>query len=251
VRSQRGREIRAAFLPGYEGWKLLAADYSQIELRVLAHFSRDPALCEAFARDEDIHARVASEVYGVPPDSVTAEMRRSAKAVNFGVIYGQSPFGLARQLNIEQAAAAEFIDAYFDRYRGVEEFLTRILEECPKTGYVSTILGRRRAIRGIRRGASRQRNLPERTAINTVIQGSAADLIKLAMINIHRRLRNEKSSARMLLQIHDELVFEVPSAQLDPLARIVADEMSGVMKLAVPLKVDLKSGDNWADCEKW
>ncbi|MEX0678147.1 MAG: DNA polymerase I [Pirellulales bacterium] len=251
VRSQRGREIRAAFLPGYEGWKLLAADYSQIELRVLAHFSRDPTLCEAFARDEDIHARVASEVYGVPPSAVTSEMRRSAKAVNFGVIYGQSPFGLAKQLNIEKAEAAEFIDAYFNRYPGVEEFLARILEECPKTGYVSTILGRRRAIRGIRRGVSRQRNLPERTAINTVIQGSAADLIKLAMINIHRRLRNEKSSARMLLQIHDELVFEVPPAELDSLARIVADEMSGVMKLAVPLKVDLKSGDNWADCEKW
>jgi DNA polymerase-1 len=251
VRSERGREIRAAFLPGHEGWKLLAADYSQIELRVLAHFSRDPTLCEAFARDEDIHARVASEVYSVPLESVTADMRRSAKAVNFGVIYGQSPFGLARQLNIEKAAAAEFIDAYFDRYRGVEEFLTRILEECPKTGYVSTILGRRRAIRGIRRGASRQRNLPERTAINTVIQGSAADLIKLAMINIHRRLRNEKSSARMLLQIHDELVFEVPPDELNPLARLVADEMSGVMELAVPLKVDLKSGDNWADCEAW
>ncbi|MEX0978458.1 MAG: DNA polymerase I, partial [Pirellulales bacterium] len=251
VRTQRGREIRAAFLPGHPGWKLLAADYSQIELRVLAHFSRDPTLCEAFARDEDIHARVASQVYDVPLASVTPEQRRSAKAVNFGVIYGQSPFGLAKQLNIEQAAAAEFIDAYFNRYRGVEEFLTQILEDCPKTGYVSTILGRRRAIRGIRRGASRQRNLPERTAINTVIQGSAADLIKLAMINIHRRLRNDKSPARMLLQIHDELVFEVPSEELNHLARIVSDEMSGVMELAVPLKVDLKSGDNWADCGEW
>ena len=198
-----------------------------------------------------LRVRVASEVYGVPLEEVTADMRRSAKAVNFGIIYGQSPFGLAKQLNIEQAAAAEFIDSYFNRYRGVEKFLARILEECPKTGYVSTILGRRRAIRGIRRGASRQRNLPERTAINTVIQGSAADLIKLAMINIHRRLRSEKSSARMLLQIHDELVFEVPPDELDPLARMVADEMSGVMELTVPLKVDLKSGDNWADCEAW
>jgi DNA polymerase-1 len=251
VRTQRGREIRAAFLPGHPGWKLLAADYSQIELRVLAHFSRDPTLCEAFARDEDIHARVASQVYGVPLEDVTPEQRRSAKAVNFGVIYGQSPFGLAKQLDIEQAAAAEFIDAYFNRYRGVEEFLTRILEDCPKTGYVSTILGRRRAIRGIRRGASRQRNLPERTAINTVIQGSAADLIKLAMINIHRRLRSDKSPARMLLQIHDELVFEVPSEELNQVAQIVSDEMSGVMELAVPLKVDLKSGDNWADCGEW
>ncbi len=251
VRTESGREIRAAFLPGHEGWKLLAADYSQIELRVLAHFSRDPTLCAAFARDEDIHARVASQVYGVPLDQVTCEMRRGAKAVNFGVIYGQSPFGLAKQLDIEQDEAAQFIDAYFARYRGVDEFLERILEECPKTGYVSTILGRRRAIRGIRRGAPRQRNLPERTAINTVIQGSAADLIKLAMIHIHRRLRSEKLAAKMLLQIHDELVFEVPPGELDYVAKLVADEMSGVLPLTVPLKVDLKSGDNWADCQAW
>jgi DNA polymerase-1 len=251
VRSQRGREIRAAFLPGEPGWKLLAADYSQIELRVLAHFSRDPTLCEAFARDEDIHARVASEVYGVPLASVTPDMRRSAKAVNFGVIYGQSPFGLAKQLEIEQAEAAQFIDEYFRRYRGVDEFLTRILEECAQNGYVSTILGRRRAIRGIRRVASRQRNLPERTAINTVIQGSAADLIKLAMINVRRRLRADKLSARMLLQIHDELVFELPPDELEQVARLVSAEMTGVMKLAVPLAVDLKSGDNWADCGEW
>ena len=251
VRSQSGREIRAAFLPGQPGWKLLAADYSQIELRVLAHFSGDETLCAAFARDEDIHARVASEVYNVPLEQVTSDMRRSAKAVNFGVIYGQSPFGLARQLDIDKSEAAQFIEAYFARYRGVGEFLEGILEECPRTGYVNTILGRRRAIRGIRRGATGQRNLPERTAINTVIQGSAADLIKLAMINIHRRLREEKSAARMLLQIHDELVFEVPPDELNHVAQLVAHEMSSVMQLIVPLKVDLKSGDNWADCQAW
>ena len=251
VRSEAGREIRAAFLPGHEGWKLLAADYSQIELRVLAHFSGDETLRGAFARDEDIHARVASEVYNVPLEQVTSAMRRGAKAVNFGVIYGQSPFGLARQLNIEQEEAAQFINAYFDRYSGVEKFLAHILEECPKTGYVSTILGRRRAIRGIRSEVSRQRNLPERTAINTVIQGSAADLIKLAMIHIHHRLRREKLAAKMLLQIHDELVFEVPPDEFDGVAALVREEMSGVMKLSVPLKVDLKSGDNWADCQDW
>ncbi|HEX3725022.1 MAG TPA: DNA polymerase I [Pirellulales bacterium] len=249
IRSQTGREIRAAFLPGYPGWKLLAADYSQIELRVLAHLSGDATLCSAFERDEDIHARVASEVYGVSLDAVTSDMRRGAKAVNFGVIYGQSPFGLAKQLGIEQSAAALFIDAYFDRYRGVEEFLQRILAECPHTGYVSTILGRRRSIQGIRRGTSRQRNLPERTAINTVIQGSAADLIKLAMINVHRRMLRENLSARMLLQIHDELVFEVPSGELQTLKRLVSEEMSRVMELKVPLKVDLKSGDDWAGCQ--
>jgi DNA polymerase I len=251
IRTQSGREIRAAFVPGQPGWKLLAADYSQIELRVLAHFSGDVTLVEAFDRDEDIHARVASEVYGVPPEQVTDEMRRSAKAVNFGVIYGQSPFGLAKQLGIEQSEAARFIEAYFDRYRGVEEFLASVLEECPRTGYVNTILGRRRAIRGIRRGTSRQRNLPERTAINTVIQGSAADLIKLAMIHIHRGMRAQKLAARMLLQIHDELVFEVPPDELGALATLVRREMSHVMPLRVPLKVDLKSGDNWADCQQW
>ncbi len=267
VRNESGREIRSAFIPGQADWQLLAADYSQIELRVLAHFSGDETLCAAFQRDEDIHARVASEVYHVPLEQVTSDMRRSAKAVNFGVIYGQSPFGLAKQLGIDTTDAAQFIDAYFDRYRGVEEFIERVLEECAASGYVSTILGRRRAISGIRPGtsrqptsrlrttprerASRQRNLSERTAINTVIQGSAADLIKLAMINIHRRLRREKFAARMLLQIHDELLFEVPPAELPGLARLVASEMSNVLELKVPLKVDLKSGDNWADCQAW
>ncbi len=251
VRNETGREIRAAFLPGFPGWKLLAADYSQIELRVLAHYSGDVTMCAAFEHDEDIHARVASEVYGVPLEAVTSEMRRGAKAVNFGVIYGQSPFGLARQLNIDKERAAEFIDAYFARYHGVADFLERVLEECAASGYVSTILGRRRAISGVRHGASRLRNLPERTAINTVIQGSAADLIKLAMIQIHRRLRQERSSARMLLQIHDELVFEVPGHELDALARLVSEEMASVLPLDVPLKVDVKWGDNWADCQAW
>ena len=251
VRTDSGREIRAAVEAGHEGWKLLAADYSQIELRVLAHFSGDRTLCDSFARDEDIHARVAGQVYNVPLDQVTSAMRRSAKAVNFGVIYGQSAFGLARALNIEKEEAAQFIDAYFDRYPGVEQFLGRILEECKQSGYVSTILGRRRAIRGIRQGAGRQRNLPERTAINTVIQGSAADLIKLAMIRIHHRLRREQLAAKMLLQIHDELVFEVPMHEHDRLAQLVRDEMAGVMQLNVPLKVDLKSGENWADCQEW
>ena len=186
-------EIRSAFIPGEPGWQLLCADYSQIELRVLAHFSQDEALLAAFAEDGDIHAQVASEVYGVPLDEVTAEMRRTAKAINFGVIYGQSAFGLAKALSIEKSEAAEFIDAYFERYPGVDEFMEKILAECQKNGYVSTALGRRRAIQGARdpslRDGSRQRNLPERIAINTVIQGSAADLIKQAMIRVHQRMQ--------------------------------------------------------------
>ncbi|MBI1899584.1 MAG: DNA polymerase I [Planctomycetia bacterium] len=254
VRTEVGREIRAAIRPGEPGWKLLSADYSQIELRVLAHLSGDEALRAAFERDEDIHARVASEVFSVPLDGVTSEMRRRAKAVNFGVVYGQSPFGLAQQLGIEQDEAAQFIEEYFRRYQGVEDYLLLVLEECHRRGYVTTIEGRRRNIDGVRptlqrSAARRQLNLPERTAINTVIQGSAADLIKLAMISIHRRLLSGGAPGRMLLQVHDELVFEVPEPGLQSLAHVVVHEMSTVMPLSVPLKVDASAGDNWAEME--
>jgi DNA polymerase-1 len=177
-------------------------------------------------------------------------MRRAAKAVNFGVIYGQSPFGLSRALGIDQEAAAKFIDNYFEGYPGILDFLDRALAECRKTGYATTILGRRRAIRGIRERPGRQRNLAERTAINTVIQGSAADLIKRAMVAIHRRLQKLRLSARMLLQIHDELIFEVPAYQLPDLAQLVTEEMVGACALNVPLKVDIKSGPNWAEMEE-
>jgi DNA polymerase-1 len=239
----------------------VAADYSQIELRMLAHFCEDPTLHDAFARDEDIHTLVASQVFGVMGGEVTPAQRRAAKAVNFGIIYGQSPFGLAKTLGISQDEAATFIDGYFARYPGVAEFFDRVLGDCYKQGYVQTILGRRRAIQGVRSPEAmasivakigrRQLNLPERTAVNTVIQGSAADLIKLAMIAIHRRLRDESLSARMILQIHDELVFETPPQEIDALARMVQDEMRSVLELRVPLKVDVKWGDNWAECEPW
>lgn len=255
IRTETGRAIRSAFLPGEPGWKLLTADYSQIELRVLAHFCGDAALQKAFAEDQDIHALVAAEVHGVPLAEVTREQRRSAKAVNFGVIYGQSPFGLAKALGIDQEQAAQFITAYFARYSGVEQFMTRTLVECRRTGYVSSILGRHRAVQGVRDpsslGDSRQRNLPERIAINTVIQGSAADLIKKAMVNVHERMRQAKLRARMLLQIHDELVFEVPADELSQLADLVEHEMATVERLNVPLKVDVKVGSNWAECEAW
>ena len=187
---------------------------------------------------------------GVPLDQVTPEMRRAAKAVNFGVVYGQSPFGLARALGIDQDAAAKFIDSYFEGYPGIEKFLGQVLAECREKGYVRTILGRRRAISGVREGAGRQRNLAERTAVNTVIQGSAADLIKRAMVAIHRRLPAERLSAKMLLQIHDELIFEVPADQLHHLAELVAEEMVGAYGLNVPLKVDIKAGPNWAAAEE-
>lgn len=253
IRTQEGREIRSAFLPGRPGWLLVCADYSQIELRVLAHFSKDPALQRAFAEDRDIHSQVASEVYGVPLEDVTSEQRRNAKGVNFGVIYGQSPFGLAKALGIDKEDAARFIETYFNKYAGVDAFMERVLEDCRKNGYVETILGRRRRVHGVRdlskMGDSRQRSLPERIAINTVIQGSAADLIKLAMIRVRNRLREEQLQAKMLLQIHDELVFEAPPDEVAALAALVVKEMTSVGDLNVPLKVEPKAGPNWAACE--
>jgi DNA polymerase-1 len=261
IRTEEGREIRSAFVAGTKGWKLLAADYSQIELRILAHYSEDPALCEAFAQDEDIHTLVASQVYGIPLAEVTSAQRRSAKAVNFGIIYGQSPFGLAKALDISQEEAAAFIDGYFARYSGVGKFFAETLAACNRQGYVSTMLGRRRAIQGVRtvepllsgavQWSRRPLNLPERTAVNTVIQGSAADMIKLAMIAIHRRLRQDKRASKLILQIHDELVFEVPESELNEVALLVRNEMATVLPIRVPLKVDVKSGDNWAECEPW
>ncbi|WP_425618284.1 DNA polymerase I [Anatilimnocola sp. NA78] len=253
VRSEAGRAIRSAFLPGPEGWLLMTADYSQIELRVLAHFSGDATLQQAFVDDRDIHTQVASEVYGVPLDQVTREMRSNSKAINFGIIYGQSPFGLSKALDISQGDAAEFIEAYFSRLPGVEQFMERVLIECRRVGWVSTILGRRRPVQGVRdpraQANKRQRTLPERIAINTVIQGSAADIIKRAMINVHRRLQQEQLQSRLLLQIHDELVFEFPPAEQTRLAALVMEEMSSAAQLSVPLKVDVKTGPNWAACE--
>jgi DNA polymerase-1 len=260
IRTREGREIRSAFTAGEPGWILLAADYSQIELRILAHYSRDPRLTEAFINDEDIHRLVASQVNAVSMDAVTSDMRRGAKAVNFGIIYGQSPFGLAKGLGISKEEAAEFIEKYFATYPGVLGYLIDTLTTCREQGYVKTLFERRRAIQGVRpvpphlrekSGALRMLNVPERTAVNAVIQGTAADLIKLAMIRIHRRLREERHPARMLLQIHDELLFETPPDAARNLARLVQEEMSTVIELQVPLKVDVKAGPNWADCEAW
>lgn len=261
IRTEAGREIRSAFTAGAVGWQLLTADYSQIELRVLAHFSEDQTLCDAFAGGQDIHTLVASQVNHVALEDVTSEMRRGAKAVNFGIIYGQSPFGLAKSLGISKEEAAKFIHEYFARYPGVEDFMHRTLAACRRDGFVKTLLGRRRAISGIRppakpkdsqfdtQPAPLQLNLPERTAVNTVIQGTAADLIKLAMLAVYKRMRAEQLEAKMILQIHDELVFDCPEQELDSLRQIVVEEMSGAGQLLVPLEVDVKSGENWAVCE--
>jgi len=251
VRTEEGRRVRQAFVPSQPLWQLLCADYSQIELRMLAHFSGDAALCAAFAQGGDIHTAVAAEVFGIAPEEVDPEKRRVAKAVNFGVIYGQSPFGLAAALGISQSDAAKFIDNYFTRYAGVDRYLETVLEECAASGYATTILGRRRAIQGIRRQPQpgRQRNLPERTAINTVIQGSAADLIKKAMLNVLNRLRREQHPGKLLLQIHDELVLEAPTERIAELGRIVREEMEAALSLSVPLQVDVSAGDDWLNTQ--
>jgi DNA polymerase-1 len=254
VRTEQGRQIRQAFLPA-EGWLLLTADYSQIELRLLAHFSGDVALRRAFAEDRDIHAAVAAQLFGVAEPEVSSEMRRTAKTVNFGLLYGMSAHGLAQRLAIPREEAARFIDAYFARYPKVQEYQAKLLKNCRRQRYVSTILGRRREITGIRAASTyQQRNQPEREALNMEIQGSAADLIKMAMLQIYRRLRQERLQARMLLQIHDELVFEVPPEEVDLLVPLVCEEMTTPLEkalhLKVPLKVDVAIGPNWLDVEE-
>ena len=249
VRTEDGRQIRQAFVAGFPGWSLLTADYSQVELRILAHYSKDPALVKAFAEDRDIHAVVASRIFSVPESEVVPAQRRVAKTVNFGIVYGIKPFGLAARLGISQAEAAKFIDAYFREYAGVEAFMTRTLEGALAAGRVETILGRRRAINGIKNTSGRNLNLAERLAVNTVIQGSAADLIKRAMLEVDRRIRAAGMQARMLLQIHDELLFEAPDAEIPALAALVGAAMTGALTLDVPLKVDLASGPNWLDVE--
>ena len=247
IRTEEGQRVRRAFIPSQPGWKFVCADYSQIELRMLAHFCGDPAMCEAFAVGVDIHTAVACQVFNITPADVTSEQRRIAKAVNFGVLYGQSPFGLAEALHIDQTEAAMFIDQYFAKYAGVDAYIAQTLVEVARTGFAMTILKRRRAISGIRPERKQQLNLPERTAVNTVIQGSAADLIKQAMLQVHSRLQNEKHPGRMLLQIHDELVFETPAAEVESLIKLVRDEMQSAMTLRVPLVVDVSSGDNWQE----
>ncbi len=252
LRAEAGSQAGEAANPCHPGpqWLLLTADYSQIELRFLAHYSKDAELRRAFQEDRDIHAYVAAQIYGVPEEQVDRHQRRNAKMVNFGTIYGLSAFGLAKRLGISKEEAGSFIDAYFRRYPGIGEFQSRVLEECRTKGYITTILGRRRFIEGIRSKSSyKQRNQAEREALNAVLQGSAADLIKQAMLNIHRRLRREPLSARMLLQIHDELVFEAPEPELERVAGLVAEEMTSAVELSVPLKVDVAAGKNWLDVE--
>ncbi|MGH9818122.1 MAG: DNA polymerase, partial [Candidatus Acidiferrales bacterium] len=246
IRSELGRKIRAAFA-AEPGHTLLSADYSQVELRILAHFSGDPVLTDAFRRGEDIHARTAQEVFGVGPLMQTAEHRRIAKVINFGIIYGLSAFGLAQQLGIDQRDAQKFINAYFERYRGVKQYLVQQVEEVRRTGVSRTLHGRMRPIPEIHSKQVNLRNFAIRTALNTPFQGTAADLIKLAMIEIDRGMAAEGFRSKMILQVHDELLFECPPEELDALRKLVKPAMEQVYALNVPLLVELKAGRSWRD----
>jgi DNA polymerase-1 len=247
VRTEQGREIRKAFVPSAAGRVLITADYSQIELRILAHLSKDPALIAAFESDQDIHAFVAAQIRGVDPSQVTREERNRAKAVNFGIIYGQGPFGLARVLGISRAEATEFIRQYKARYPGIPRFMDECIAQAQKSGYVTTMLGRRRPIPEIHSKNQGLRAQGERLAINSVVQGSAADMIKVAMVRIHERAARERLDLQMLIQVHDELVFEAPRERAEEYAGIVREEMVRALPLCVPLKVDVAWGDNWLE----
>jgi DNA polymerase-1 len=246
ARGEEGREIRKGFIAD-EGRVFLSADYSQIELRVFAHYSGDPAFVEAFRHEEDIHSRTASEVLGVEKGRVTPDMRRIAKAINFGIIYGMGPQTLSEQLGIDLSRAKDYIAAYTRRYQGVTRYREAAIAEAVEKGYVTTLFQRRRYLPDIQHKNRMIRAESERMAINTPIQGTAADLIKKAMIRIHERLAQEKLESRLLLQVHDELLFEALEEELPRVGALVKEEMEGAHRLDVPLKVDVKAGRNWEE----
>ena len=245
IRSELGREIRAAFVPA-DGNVLLSADYSQIELRLMAHFSEDPLLLKAYRENVDIHTLTASEVFGIPIESMDKETRNRAKAVNFGIVYGISPFGLAQQLNIEPSEARIYIDRYFERYSGVKAFIEQTLEQVRQTQSVRTLFGRVRPIPDITSRNANMRGFSERTAVNTPLQGTAADLIKLAMIRVARELREQKLRTKMVLQVHDELVLDVPTEEVDEVKERVRQAMEQVIELKVPIVADVAVGPKLA-----
>jgi DNA polymerase-1 len=245
IRTEQGRAIRKAFVAGAPGMIFLSADYSQIELRIMASLSEDPAMMEAFHKGTDIHVATAARVYGVLPEDVTPDMRRTAKMVNFGIIYGISAFGLSQRLRIPRPEGARLIDEYFIQYPGVKNYMDRTIEMAREKGYVETITGRRRHLPDICSANAMTRKAAERTAINTPIQGTAADMIKIAMVHTAARLRDSGLTCRMLLQVHDELVFELPQQELPAAKELVGDTMRHALSLSVPVVVEMGSGKNW------
>jgi DNA polymerase-1 len=245
IRTKKGREIRKAFVPRNEDYTLLAADYSQIELRIIAELSRDDAMMEAFINGQDIHAATASKVYNVSPDEVTKEMRRNAKMVNFGIVYGISAFGLSERLNIRRVEARDIIDQYFKQYPGVKKYMDQNIQFAREHGYVETMMGRRRYLRDINSNNHTVRGFAERNAINAPIQGSSADMIKIAMIKIYNELIDRDLKSKMIMQVHDELVFDAHKSELETLKPLVEEGMKNAIKMEVPVVVDMNTGGNW------
>ncbi|MBU1887897.1 MAG: DNA polymerase I, partial [Candidatus Omnitrophica bacterium] len=250
IKTPQGREIRKAFT-GEKGSLLISADYSQIELRILAHLSKDEELSKAFEQGLDVHTHTASLIFDVKEKDVTPEQRSSAKTVNFGIVYGMSAFGLSRSLSIDPASAQQFIDSYFERYPRVRLYMEDTIEEARSLGYVTTLFNRRRYIPEIITGSVKEQQQAERIAINAPIQGSAADLIKIAMINIHKDMAEKKVSSKMILQVHDELVFEAPEKELVSMAKMIKEKMEGAVKLRIPVEVSVKFGKNWLEMKKF
>jgi DNA polymerase I len=248
VKTELGRQIRRAFVAS-EGCVLIAGDYSQIDLRAMAQLSQDANLLEAFRQDKDIHSATAAQLYGVPIDEVKPEMRRLAKTVNFGVIYGISEFGLEQRTDLSRQEAARFIAAYFEKYPGVSLYMERTKEQARTRGYVETLMGHRQYVPEVRSPNRQIREAAERMAINMPVQGTSSDIIKVAMIDLRQALLEKKLSSRLILQVHDELIFEVPQAESETMSTLIREKMSGAVKLDVPLKVDLKSGINWGEME--
>ena len=245
IRTEEGREIRKAFRAQSHGWKILSADYSQVELRVMAHLSQDKGLIDAFQNGEDIHSRTASHVFNVPLESVLPEMRRTAKVVNFGIMYGAGPFRMSQELGIPRNEAVAIIESYFDQYSGIRNYIDATLEKARNDKYVETMLGRRRPVWDADSDNGLRRQAAERMAINMPIQGSAAEMIKLAMCAIQNEIEDQKMESKMILQIHDELLFEFPDSEEDSLLKLVVDKMENAMELSVPLIVDHGIGNNW------
>lgn len=245
IRSERGKEIRKSFIPRNEDHVLVAADYSQIELRIIAALSNDENMISAFNSGEDIHASTAAKVYDIPINEVTREQRSHAKMVNFGIIYGISAFGLSQRLNISRKEAKQIIESYFEQFPGIKIFMNECIESAKEKGYVETVLGRKRFLRDINSANAVVRGFAERNAINSPIQGTAADMIKLAMIDIQNYLKSSGLKSKMILQVHDELIFDVPKGEVEELITEVKLRMSNAMKINVPIEVDAQSGDNW------
>jgi len=247
IREERGREIRKAFVPSGDDFLLLSADYSQIELRIMAHMSKDENMLEAFRNNADIHTTTAAKIFGVAPGDVSREMRGKAKTANFGIIYGISAFGLSQRLRIPRKEAAEFIEGYFKNFTGVKQYMDNSIKIARENGFVETIMGRRRYLPDINSNNGTVKGMAERNAINSPIQGSAADIIKLAMINIHRKLKEQELKSKMILQVHDELVFDVYIPELEQMKVIVKQEMENAVSLSIPLTIEMGVGKNWLE----